>query len=69
MAVQGEIRVEKRGMQVKKITEKCGRMNIKEYFNQNMFKSWKEAKVVAGYDKASDSDFATHLLSLEFRRR
>ena len=39
------------------------------YFNQNIFKSWKEAKVVAGYDKASDSDFAAHLLSLEFRRR
>ena len=39
------------------------------YFNLNIFNSWKDAKVVAGYDKSSDSDFAAHLLSLEFRRR
>ena len=31
------------------------------YFYQNILKSWKEAKVVAGYVKASDSDFAAHL--------
>ena len=54
MAVQGEIRVEKRGMQVKVWEGEHKRV----YFNQNIFKSWKEAKVGAGYDKASDSDFA-----------
>ena len=63
MAVQGKIRVEKRSMQVKKITEKCGRVNIKEYILIRTYLVWKEAKVVAGYDKASDSDFAALLLS------
>ena len=36
------------------------------YLNLNIFDSWKQAKIVAGYEKSSDSDFAAHLLSLEF---
>ena len=39
------------------------------YLNLNIFDSWKQAKIVAGYEKSSDSDFAAHLLSLKFRRR
>ena len=39
------------------------------YLSLTIFESWKEAKVVAGYGKASDNDFAAHLLSLEYRRR
>lgn len=39
------------------------------YLNLNLFNSWKQAKIAAGYEKSSDSDFAAHLLSLEFRRR
>ena len=35
----------------------------------NIFKSWIQAKHQAGYDSSSDSDFAAHLLSLEYRRR
>ncbi len=36
---------------------------------KNIFKSWIQAKFVAGYETASDSEFAAHLLSLEYRRR
>ena len=39
------------------------------YLNLNLFNSWKQAKIMAGYEKSSDSDVAAHLLSLEFRRR
>ena len=39
------------------------------YLNVNIFNSWKEAKIEAGYSNSSDSDFAAHLLSLEFRRK
>lgn len=39
------------------------------YLSLKIFDTWKEAKIVAGYDHSSDSDFAAHLLSLEFRRR
>ena len=35
----------------------------------NMFEAWKDAKIAAGYSVCSDSDFAGHLLSLEYRRR
>ena len=34
-----------------------------------IFDTWKEAKISAGYEHSSDTDFAAHLLSLEFRRR
>ena len=33
-----------------------------------IFDAWKEAKVNAGYGNSSDSDFAAHLLSFEYRR-
>ena len=39
------------------------------YLNVDIFNSWKEAKIEAGYSNSSDSDFAAHLLSLEFRRK
>ena len=39
------------------------------YLSLQMFESWKEAKIVAGYENSSDNDFAAHLLSLEYRRR
>ena len=39
------------------------------YLNVNIFNSWKEAKIEAGYSNSSNSDFAAHLLSLEFRRK
>ena len=35
----------------------------------NIFKSWIQAKHQAGYNSSSDSDFAAHSLSLEYRRR
>ena len=35
----------------------------------NVYKSWIEAKNSAGYTGCSDSAFALHLLSLEYRRR
>ena len=35
----------------------------------SMFEVWKDYKIVAGYGACSDSAFAGHLLSLEYRRR
>ena len=45
--------------------EKC-RQRIR--LEQNIYKSWLEAKFEAGYGSSSDSDFATHF-SVEFPRR
>ena len=39
------------------------------YLENNIFQSWLQAKFAAGYEACSDSDFAAHLLSLEYRRR
>ena len=39
------------------------------YLSLNMFDAWKNAKIEARYSTCSDSDFAAHLLSLEYRRR
>ena len=39
------------------------------YVTLTIFKSWKDAKNEAGYGSSSDSEFAAHLLSLEYRRR
>ena len=39
------------------------------YLSLSIFESWKDAKIVTGYGSCSDSDFAAHLLSLEYRRR
>lgn len=39
------------------------------YLRNNIFQSWQQAKVVAGYKACSDSAFAGHLLSMESRRR
>jgi uncharacterized protein YehS (DUF1456 family) len=35
----------------------------------NIFKTWNDAKIEAGYQACSDDDFAAHLISLEYRRR
>jgi hypothetical protein len=39
------------------------------FLSLTIFKSWKDAKNIAGYELCSDSDFAAHLLSLEYRKR
>ena len=39
------------------------------YVEEKIFKLWLQAKFDAGYESFSDSDFAAHLLSLEYRRR
>ena len=39
------------------------------YVTLTIFKSWKDAKNEAGYGSSTDSEFAAHLLSLEYRRR
>ena len=39
------------------------------YLAIKIFETWKESKIVAGYGASSDSDFAAHLLSLEYCRR
>ena len=39
------------------------------FLKNNIFRSWLSAKYEAGYECASDSDFAAHLLCLEYRRR
>ena len=35
----------------------------------NIYESWFESKNTAGYSGCTDSTFAAHLLSLEYRRR
>ena len=39
------------------------------YLTLTVFETWKDAKAVAGYGSCSDSEFAAHLLSLEFHKR
>ena len=39
------------------------------YLEQRIFQAWLQAKFDAGYEACSDSDFAAHLLSLEYRKR
>ena len=39
------------------------------YVEEKIFKLWLQAKFDAGYESFSDSNFATHLLSLEYRQR
>lgn len=46
-----------------------GKAHKRIYLTSNIFKTWSNAKIMAGYEKSTDSDFAAHLLSLEFRRR
>ena len=43
--------------------------NRRIYLSQSVFLAWREAKSETGYQRCSDSDFASHLLSLEYRRR
>ena len=43
--------------------------NKRIYLSLTIFEAWRNAKSEAGYTKCSDSDFAAHLLSLEYRRR
>ena len=70
MVVLGEIQVGKRHFQAEKIIGNRGRVITRGlYLNVNIFNSWKEAKIEAGYSNSSDSDLASHLLSLEFRRK
>ena len=52
--------------EAKKKWERC-RKRI--YLETNIFKSWLQAKCIAGYEVCTDSAFAVLLLSLEFRRR
>ena len=46
-----------------------GKAHKRIYLTINTFDAWANAKIQAGYDRSSDSVFAKHLLSLEFRRR
>ena len=39
------------------------------YLSMKIFEARRDAKTDAGYSLSSDSDFAAHLLSLEYRRR
>ena len=39
------------------------------YLSLKIFEAWRDAKTEAGYNLLSDSDFAAHLLPLEYCRR
>ena len=62
----GRKRIFRDSKEAKKEWERC-RKRI--YLENNIFKSWLQAKFNAGYEACTDSAFAAHLLSLEFRRR
>lgn len=49
--------------------EAWGKAHKRLYLTANIFDTWSKAKIVAGYERSTDSDFAAHLLSLEMRRR
>ena len=38
------------------------------YLTLKMFEAWRGSKIDAGHESCSDSEFAAHLLSLEYRR-
>ena len=57
----------KRKVEDRKEYKKAWLRNHKRIYK--MFKLWLQAKFDAGYKSFSDSDFVTHLLSLEYRRR
>ena len=50
-------------------SENFSNQNRRVYLSLNVFLAWREAKNKAGYQRCSDSDFASHLLSLEYRIR
>ena len=53
-------------------SENFSSQNKRVYLSLSVFLAWRElreAKNEAGYQRCSDSDFASHLLSLEYRRR
>ena len=62
----GRKRIFRESKEAKKEWERC-RKRI--YLETNHFKSWLQAKFIAGYEACTDSAFAAHLLSVEFRRR
>ena len=43
-----------------------GSQHKRIYLCNNIFDVWKGSKIEAGYDKCSDSNFAAHLLSLDY---
>ena len=51
----------------RKLWEKEHRIRI--YLSDKIFDTWQEAKIRAGYERSSDTDFSAHLLLLEFRRK
>ena len=50
-------------------SENFNSQNRRIYLSLSIFWAWREAKNEAGYQRCSDSDFASHLLSLEYCRR
>ena len=52
-----------------KITFRNGLNPTKVFVWKTIFQSWLQAKFEAGYAACSDSEFAAHLLSLEYRRK
>ena len=54
---------------IKEYRKAWGSAHKRIYLTVNIFKTWKEAKTMAGYKHSTDSEFVAHLLSLEFCRR
>ena len=69
MVVKEWIPAERKCLQVKKKRGAWGKAHKRLYLTANIFDTWSKAKIVAGYERSTDSDFAAHLLSLEMRRR
>ena len=71
MAVNASTQGGNQRLKTKENTSKrgCMRNHKRFYVEERIFKLWLQAKFDAGYESFSDSDFATHLLSLEYRRR
>ncbi len=69
MAVNERILAEKESTKDEMRRKNWDNEHKRIFLSLTIFKSWKDAKNIAGYELCSDSDFAAHLLSLEYRRR
>ena len=67
--VEGKMLVEKRCFRPEEYRKLWEKEHRRIYLSAKIFDMWQEAKIRAGYEHSSDTDFAAHLLSLEFRRR
>lgn len=70
MAIGERILVEKKmALTDRKDPKEWFKCHKRIYLSNTILQSWLAAKFSAGYGSCTDSDFAAHLFSLEYRRQ